>query len=319
MCSSRRVARSDAPELAFAAMQPQRPSLLALVALCLLSLGASCDRAKKAEGAGPGTAPTDSAAAPVGERVETLEGIDISELTDPEVELWQGLVNERLSPCGDPVSVGRCVVDKRKCGACVTAARYLTRLVMEGYDKQTIEAHYARRFDRDGRAEMSLDGAHVRGAPMAPVTIVEFSDFQCPFCAAAYPELERIVREFEGRAKLVFKHYPLPSHSRSTYAARAAEAAGRQGKFWEMHDILFQNQRKLEDSDLARYAEMLGLDAGRFAADMQDVELQEKVASDRKQGETLGVEGTPSIFVNGRRFEEPLKALPAYLQEELEL
>lgn len=293
--------------------------MLALIALCLLSLGASCDRAKSAEAPSASAPPGSAPAAAAGERVEKLDGVDISELTDAEVELWQGLVNERLSPCGDPLSVGRCVADKHKCGACVTAARYLTRLVMEGYDKQTIEAHYTTRFDKAAKQEIPIDGAHVRGAPMAPVTIVEFSDFQCPFCAAAYPELERIISQYEGRVKLVFKHYPLPSHSRAQYAARAAEAAGRQGKFWEMHDILFDNQRKLEDGDLKRYAEMLGLDMERFEADMTEAATAERVAADRTLGERLGVDGTPSIFVNGRKFDEPLKALPAYLGEEFEL
>jgi 2-hydroxychromene-2-carboxylate isomerase len=300
---------------------PQCHSLLALAALCLVSLGASCDRAKKAEsGVEEARATSEgSAAAPAGERVESLAGVDVSELTDAEVDVWRDLINERLSPCGDPVSVGRCVADKHKCGACVTAARYLTRLVMEGYDKQTIESHYTGRFDKDKRLEVPIEDAHVRGAPMAPVSIVEFSDFQCPYCGAAYPELERIVQQYEGRVKLVFKHYPLPAHPRAMPAAKAAEAAGRQGKFFEMHDILFQNQRKLEDGDLKRYAEMLGLDAERFAADMASEEVAARVAADRKLGEKLGVEGTPSIYVNGRKFEEPLKALPAYLAEELEL
>ena len=302
-------------------MHPQRPSFIALAALCLISLGASCDRAKQAQGTAsdPGSAEATGPVAPAGERVEVLTGVDTSELTDAEVEVWQDLINERLSPCGDPLSVGRCVADKHKCGACVTAAHYLTRLVLEGYDKPTIERYYTTRFDDKAKHDFSMDGAQVRGAPMAPVTIVEFSDFQCPFCGAAYPELERIVSEFEGRVKLVFKHYPLPSHSRAVPASRAAEAAGRQGKFWEMHDILFQNQRKLEDADLARYADMLGLDVERFNADMKAEEVQQRIASDRKQGEAAGVEGTPSIYVNGRKFDEPLKALPAYLKEELEL
>lgn len=297
-------------------MRPERSKLVALAALSLVSLGASCDKGggKQPQSPAAAAAPASSA-----DRVEKLEGVDISELTDAEVDLWVGLVNEQLSPCGDPLSVARCVAGKNKCGACITGARYLTRLVMEGYDRATIEQHYTGRFGDKGKVDLELDGARVRGAPMAPVTIVEFSDFQCPFCGAAHPDLARLLREFDGQVKLVFKHFPLSAHSRAVPAARAAEAAAKQGKFWEMHDVLFEHQRALEDADLERYAQMIGLDMERFKADFASKEVEERVDADRKQGESLKLEGTPTIFVDGRLLREPLKALPAYLKEELEL
>ena len=131
---------------------------------------------------------------------------------------------------------------------------------MEGYDRATIEQQYTGRFAQGQRAEIRHEGAKVRGAPMAPVTIVEFSDFQCPYCGAAHPELTRLLREFDGQVKLVFKYFPLSGHDRAMPAARAAEAAARQGKFWEMHDMLFEHQHELEDADFERYANALGLD-----------------------------------------------------------
>ena len=154
---------------------------------------------------------------------------------------------------------------------------------------------------------------------MAPVTIVEFSDFQCPYCGAAHPELSRLLREFEGQVKLVFKYFPLSGHERAMPAARAAEAAARQGKFWEMHDLLFEHQRQLEDADLERYATTLGLDIERFKADLNSSEVQERIDTDRKEGEALNIQGTPTMYVNGRLLREPVKALQAYLKEELEL
>ena len=295
-------------------MQSARPKLVALAALCLVSLGASCDRGPKAAS----TASATSRPAPA-ERVERLDGVDLSELTDAEVQTWIGLVNEQLSPCGDPLSVARCAAEKGKCGACVTAARYLTRLVTEGYDKQTIEQHYAGRFGKQKRAEFRLEGAKVRGAPMAPVTIVEFSDFQCPYCGAAHPELARLLREFEGQVKLIFKYFPLSAHERAMPAARAAEAAARQGKFWEMHDLLFEHQQALEDADLERYASMLGLDVARFKTDLGSAEVQARIDADRQEGEKLAIAGTPTVYINGRLLREPTKALLAYLKEELEL
>jgi hypothetical protein len=247
-----------------------------------------------------------------------LPGIDVSQLTEAELETWVALVNEQLSPCGDPSSVARCVLSA-KCAACAPAARYLTRLVLEGYDKPTIEQHFVGRFDKKSKVEIELDEARVFGAPMAPVTIVEFSDFQCPHCAAAHPELKRLVREFEGQVKLVFKHFPLSSHGHAIAAARAAEAAARQGKFWPMHDLLFAHQTELEEANLERYATMLELDLERFKADFASSEVAARVDADRKEGERLGLEGTPTLYVNGRLLREPFKALPAYLKEELEL
>jgi len=290
-----------------------RPKPVALATLCLLSLGASCDRPKQPAAAAAANAPND------GERVERLDGVDVSELTDAERQMWVGMINDELSPCGDPLSVGRCVADKNKCGACVTAARYLTRLVIEGYDKQTIDQHFRGRFGKTGRIEIKADAARVRGAPMAKVTIVEWSDFQCPFCGAAHPEIQRLLHELNGQVKLVFKYFPLSSHERAMPAARAAEAAARQGKFWEMHDMLFEHQRELEDADLERYAAAVGLDVERFKTDLSSPDVQQKIDADRKEGEKLEIQGTPTMYVDGRLMREPPKALEAYLKEELEL
>lgn len=302
-------------------MRLTRSHIAALALLCIASIGASCDRASTNEPAASvasegsptsgGSSSTNGA-----ERIEELGGVDISQLTDHEVETWRGLVNEQLSPCGDPMSVARCVDQKHSCRACLPAAKYLTRLVLEGYDKATIEQHFGRRFNKTSKLDFKIDAAKVLGSPMAPVTIVEFSDFQCPHCAAANPELHRIVSENEGRVKLMFKHYPLPTHTRAEPAARAAEAAARQGKFWPMVDVLFMRQRALEDADLEKYAEQLGLDMARFRADFASEEVAKAVAADRAEGEAAQVEGTPTVFVNGRKLEEPFKALPAYIAEE---
>ena len=217
------------------------------------------------------------------------------------------------------MSVARCVAEQRGCRKCLPAARYITRLVLEGYDKASIEQSYAGRFKAGGKKEFKIDPAKVLGPPMAPITIVEFSDFQCPHCAAANPELHRVVSEHPGKVKLVFKHYPLAGHPRAVYGARAGEAAARQGKFWEMAEILFTRQHAFEDADLEKYAEQVGLDMDRFRADYASEQVAKAVDADRAEGEAVHVEGTPTIYVNGRRLDEPFKALPAYLAEELEM
>jgi protein-disulfide isomerase len=229
------------------------------------------------------------------------------------------MVNDQLSPCGDPQSVAKCATEQRKCGACVTAARYLARLVTDGYDRAALSEQYRARFGSKDKLDVPLDDSPTRGAPMAKVTIVEFSDFQCPHCAAAHPELVRLLREFEGQVRLVYKYFPLSGHSRAAPAARAAEAARAQGKFWEMHDLLFEHQRELEDDDIRKYAQQLGLDMERFERDWNAEDTAQRVDADRQLGIKLGIEATPSFFVDGRSFRESPRSLAAYVKEELEL
>ena len=254
-------------------------------------------------------------------RIEQVPQVDLAELTEPEKKLWVDVINDQLSPCGEPVSVARCAQEQRKCGACVTAARYLARLVTEGYDKPTIAEHYRSRFGTQAkdRAEIPLGDSPSRGAPMAKVTIVEFSDFQCPHCGAAHHEMVRLLREFDGKVRLVYKYFPLSNHSRAVPAARAAEAARAQGKFWEMHDLLFEHQRELEDADIQKYAAQLGLDLARFERDLNAESVAQRVDADRQLGQKVGIEATPSFFVDGRAFRESPRSLVAYVKEELEL
>lgn len=291
---------------------------MALVcALSILSMGASCSgtRSEEPRNAGPAE-PTATGGA--GPRIERLSSVDISELTAGERRVWVDLVNDLLSPCGEPVSVARCADEGRSCRTCVSGARYVARLIAEGYERAEIEERYDLRFGRDTAVEVEADGFPMRGSPMAPVTIVEFSDFECPYCGRAHPVLTELLREFEGQVKVVFRNYPLSGHPRALPAARAAVAAGQQGKFWEMADLLFEHQRALEDEDFVRYAAQLELDMERFQLDLHSPATQEAVERDREAGRRLGVEGTPTFFINGRRFREAPTSLPTYVREELD-
>jgi hypothetical protein len=270
-------------------------------------------------GSAPGAVDSKSAARS-GPRIDEVPQVDVSQLTDAEKNLWVDVVNDQLSPCGDPASVAQCATEPHnKCGACVTAARYLARLVTEGYDRATLAEHYRLRFGSKDKVQLPIDDSPSRGAPMAKVTVVEFSDFQCPHCGAADPELQRLLREFDGSVRLVYKYFPLSSHTRAIPSARAAEAARAQGKFWEMHDLLFGHQRDLEDADLLKYAAQLGLDVERFTHDLNDEATAKRVDADRQLGEKLGIEATPSFFVDARPFRESPRNLAAYIKEELEL
>ncbi len=148
--------------------------------------------------------------------------------------------------------------------------------------------------------DVRTSGAPALGPEDASVTIVEFTDYQCPFCSRVHPTVTKLVDEYAGDVRLVMKHNPLPSHPLAPGAAKAAVAAGKQGKFWEMHDLIFKNQRKLADEDLRGYATSLGLDVARWNKDRASSEVAAAIAADQAEARRLGTTGTPAFFINGR-------------------
>ncbi len=154
--------------------------------------------------------------------------------------------------------------------------------------------------DQNKRYEVSVGEAPTRGRADAPVTIVEWSDFQCPFCGRVEPTLARIEEEYGDRVRFVFKHLPLSIHPQAGAAHAAAEAAHRQGRFWEMHDRIFSNQRDLREETLEGYAAEIGLDMDRFRKDVSSDEVSKRINEDMKQANQLGVTGTPAFFINGK-------------------
>jgi protein-disulfide isomerase len=143
---------------------------------------------------------------------------------------------------------------------------------------------------------------HLQGSPTAPVTLVEYGDLECPYCGAAYPIVKEVQRAMGDDLLFVFRHFPLTeAHPHAGDAAEAAEAAGAQGRFWEMHDLLYENQQRLEPPDLLGYAETLGLDLDRFAAELESHVHEPRVREDFMSGIRSGVNGTPTFFINGVR------------------
>jgi protein-disulfide isomerase len=142
---------------------------------------------------------------------------------------------------------------------------------------------------------------HIRGPVEAPVTVVEYGDFQCPYCGQAEPVVRELLQDFAD-VRYVWRHLPLNDvHSRAQLAAEASEAAAQQGTFWEMHDLLLHNQDALEPDDMMRYAEQLGLDAERFMNDLGERVGAARIADDVDSADLSGVTGTPTFFINGRR------------------
>lgn len=155
--------------------------------------------------------------------------------------------------------------------------------------------------DVDKVHDIPLGSSYIKGDKNAPVTIVEFSDFQCPYCSRLQPVLREVLEAYPKEVKLVFKDFPLSFHKQAKNAAKAARAAGEQGKYWEMHDLIFEQYNKLTDDSFKGFAEELGLDMAKFTADFNSTKYDSLIQEDMNLGQKVGVRGTPTLFLNGKR------------------
>jgi protein-disulfide isomerase len=167
--------------------------------------------------------------------------------------------------------------------------------------------------------EIPIASSYVRGPKDAPVTITMFSDFQCPFCAQATPIVDEVLKAYPKDVNFVMKQFPLKQiHPQAEPAARAALAAGKQGKFWEMHDELYKNSRTLSPETFKRLAEELGLDVQKFQADMDSEALKKQVDEEFTLGQKVNVRGTPTFFINGKlALNRSVDGFKAQIEEEL--
>jgi len=246
--------------------------------------------------------PVEETAAPA--PAANLPGVDSSSLTPREATKWREYVGELLAPCPDqPVSIAQCVSESRACGACVPAAKFLVDRVRRGDARAQAEAAYRARFAPESVKSIDVTGSPTMGAEKPAVRVVEWADFECPFCGVAAPILKGLVEKYPEQVQLVFKHYPLSAHQHAENAARAAVAAQKQGKFWPMQKALFEAQKSgLDEPNIMKLARDAGLDMKGFEADIASEATADSVARDRKQADELGLEGTPMIYINGRHF-----------------
>lgn len=214
--------------------------------------------------------------------------------------LWtiSALATLSLASCGDDKYLGELKEQQRQILAKLTA-------LDEKIDKAASRAAAApaRQTGPDPARAYSLPvgNSPVKGPEDAPITIVEFSDYQCPFCSRSEPLVHEALAAYPKQARLIFKHFPLTSiHPQALPAALAAAAAQKQGKFWEMHEKLFANQRALAPEQLKQYAQEIGLNVAQFEADVQSEEIKKAVQEDVQLAQRAGVRGTPTIFVNGK-------------------
>lgn len=171
------------------------------------------------------------------------------------------------------------------------------------------------------RQQVAAANAPAKGPAHAPIELIEFSDFQCPFCGRANPTVKDVLNTYGDRIRFVYRHYPLPNHPNARPAAEASACAAEQGKFWPYHDRLFADQSRLGPADLKRHAAELGLDAAAFSSCVDAHRYQAQVDADIRAGEEAGVNGTPAFFINGRMLSgaQPFEAFKRVIDEELQL
>lgn len=288
--------------------------LFAAVTVALLSLTLTTCRSGETREPPPKAA----SAAPL-----VLEGVDTHDLTQREKAEWSTQVSQLLAPCrAQPVSLAQCVKEQRACSACLPAVNYIVAQVRRGLTGHLVEAAYRARFDEKRVYDFDLSGSPHKGPEDAPITIVEFADFECPACAAMQPILDDLEKEFPGKIRIVFKHFPLSIHPHAENAARSAVAAHRQNLFWQLHAKIFAQSPAIDPRSIERMAREVGLDMRRFAEDRESEATADAVARDRRQGEGLEIAATPSLFINGRLFvtaSDPKADLLDWVELELEL
>jgi protein-disulfide isomerase len=161
---------------------------------------------------------------------------------------------------------------------------------------------------------------HAAGPDDAPVALVEYGDYECPYCGMAHPIVKKAQEDLGSQLRFVFRNFPLAeAHPHARLAAQAAEAAGAQGKFWEMHDTLFEHQDALEVADLIGYAKSLGLDTAKFERDLEAAAYVKRVRDDFRSGVRSGVNGTPTFFMNGARYDGSWANVEAFIRTLREL
>jgi protein-disulfide isomerase len=236
-----------------------------------------------------------------------LPGVDWHGINGARKEAALKFIREEQCTCGCTMKIAECRMKDPSC----SYSRKLASVAMKGFAEGKTAAAVRAEIKKaalepppvlEDPVKISLAGDPAKGPDNARVTIVEFSDFQCPFCSKAVAEAYAVVRQFPNDVRLVFKQFPLDSHADAEFGAEAALAAQAQGKFWEMHDRMYAGFPDLSRKTVMRYAKEIGLDVNRFTADVDSHRFKTRVHAEEQEGEVAGVGGTPTFFINGRKY-----------------
>jgi protein-disulfide isomerase len=300
------------------AVSTARISKLFLLPLALpLLMGGACEKKS--------TKPNDTGAISAADRVDPatvndttpLQGVDVSKLSEEKQKTFYKFVNTMKSPCGKTHSLRTSYTQDQSCKRAPFAVRYILALVEDEATEDQIREEYTSKYDNAKIVRLDVSKAPRVGNDDAPVRFVEFFDYACPHCAQFRPMLEKVSEEKGGKVAEYFLMFPLGKWPESKSAAQAGLAAAKQGKFKEMHALLFAKAPQHDKESVMGYAKELGLDMTKFAADYDAAAVQ--VESDRGQGEANGVESTPTVFFNDRKYTGPLnpKYMGMWVEEEI--
>jgi protein-disulfide isomerase len=253
-----------------------------------------------------------AAQAPEWKSAVDLPNVDVTGMTAPQKQSVLKLLRESDCSCGCGMKVAQCRVEDPKCSYSRSLAAIAVKGVRDSKSSEEIQkalaATAAPRKVLEDPITLRTAGSPQKGPADARITLVEFSDFQCPYCSKAVLEIDAVLKAFPKDVRLIYKQFPLSEiHSRAMLASQAALAAHAQGKFWPMHDKMFADNRNLTRENMLKWARELGLDMKRFTADMDSPETRKQIAHDLTDGEQAGVDGTPSVFVNGKHYNGSLE------------
>jgi len=241
---------------------------------------------------------------------KALAGVDFTGLTPAQQTAALKILREEGCGCGCSMKLAECRVKDPACGVSKGLAGGVVKSLKAGKSPAEIVKQLAEEAKKgpapqpvlEDPISISITGDPVRGPANAKVTIVEFSDFQCPYCATAAGKIDNLLAKYPKDVRLVFKQFPLDIHGQAQLAAQASLAADKQKKFWELHDKMFANFRQLSRPNILTWAKGIGLDMPRFVKDMDSAEAKARVAKELQEGTDAGVSGTPTFFINGRKY-----------------
>ena len=259
--------------------------------------------------------------------VANLAGVDFSGLTPARKTRALNALRTQDCSCGCGMKVAECRVKDPSCSFSRGLASVTVGAIKAGKPEiAAIAESKASKFGSRPAPKLLDDpvpiptlGSPVMGPANAPITLVEFSDFQCPYCSKAVGQINATLKAYPNDVRLIFKQYPLDTHPQAAISAAASLAAHQQGMFWSMHDVMFANRSKLSRQSILAWAKEMGLDMNRFTADLDSDAIRKAVLRDRDDGDKAGVEGTPTVFLNGQRYNGDLApdAIKTVIEGEL--
>jgi protein-disulfide isomerase len=259
---------------------------------------------------------------------DALPGVDLSGLSPAQKTTVLKILREEGCSCGCNMKLAECRIADTQCSYSNGLAAAIVDAIKQGKtEADAIAAAHASKWAHlqpqhllDDPVSIPVAGAPSIGPQNSQITLVEFSDFQCPYCVAAFPEIKAVLQAYPTKVRLIFKEFPLEIHSQADLAAAAAIAAHKQGKFWPMHDAMFAHHDDLSRKVILSLAKENGLDLDRFETDIDSTAVREMVVRDVQDGDSVGVSGTPTVFVNGQRYNGriTLDALRPVLDAELQ-